>query len=385
MDASAPVDFDIVIPTRNRCPYPPDGDLAVRNPLVWTLETIAADAGAPVRSVIVVDDASTDHTAAVLRAMSVLRPWLRLSHIRLSSHHGSAAARNCGVRLASSEWLLFTDDDCLFGRHGIRRAAELVAHLRRRDPRLAALNLPYYLRRRTPARVVPVSAIGEFDPWRGRVSGNFDTLPDRPGGAAVGSERLACPIPVRNLGCTFAAGRRSFLAAGGFPQDFHWKNSYGEETELAARMTEAGGTLYYAPDPRCHVVHMKYGAEMPPGPEEDGASRFTILGKACTLAELSAWSNQPQAGSGNRVAPGYAVYSRILSYFCIMGSRSVWGACRWLWHSYRDVVHAPSGAAAAGLSRTERAAIWRSAAWRGFRRAFRLRLATLPLHHERRP
>jgi glycosyltransferase involved in cell wall biosynthesis len=374
MSASNSIAFDIVLPTRNRCPYALDSKEAIRNPLIWTLETIAANAGAALRRVIVVDDSSTDHTAAALEAMAALRPQLRLSHIRLARRCGSAAARNRGAQLATADWLLFTDDDCLFGRHSIDRAAELIVHLLRRDAQTAALNFPYYLRQAAPARRVPASEIGAFDPGRGRVSGNFDAVPENAHAdrTPVGEEQLAHPIPIRNLGCTFAVDKHVFAEAGGFPEEFYWENSYGEETELAARITEVGGNLYYAPDPRCSVIHMKYGAMIPLAADGHvSAAQYDILQTSCCLQEFSAWSNQPQADSGNRVDPSHLIYSRVLSYFHIIYRRSVWGSFLWLLRSYQEVVRTPSGAAAAGLSRRERLAIWRSAAWHGIRRCLR--------------
>ena len=55
--------------------------------------------------VILVDDGSTDRTAAVAEDWGV-----RL--IRLSQNAGLAAARNAGVRAASAAIVAFTDDDC---------------------------------------------------------------------------------------------------------------------------------------------------------------------------------------------------------------------------------------------------------------------------------
>lgn len=60
--------------------------------------------------VIVVDDASTDDTAAVLARSFASR--IRL--VRLPERRGAGAARNAGVRLASGELVAFLDDDDLW-------------------------------------------------------------------------------------------------------------------------------------------------------------------------------------------------------------------------------------------------------------------------------
>lgn len=57
--------------------------------------------------VVVVDDASTDDTAAVCRALK------DISYIRLDHNQGVAGARNAGVLSSSAEYLSFLDDDDL--------------------------------------------------------------------------------------------------------------------------------------------------------------------------------------------------------------------------------------------------------------------------------
>lgn len=56
--------------------------------------------------VLVVDDGSTDDTAAVVEARGV-------RVIRLADNQGPGAARNAGLRAANAEIVVFIDDDCL--------------------------------------------------------------------------------------------------------------------------------------------------------------------------------------------------------------------------------------------------------------------------------
>ena len=63
--------------------------------------------------VIVVDDASSDESAAVCHAFKGGLPGLQYLH--LERHSGLAVAANHGVAAASGDLLLFTDDDCLPG------------------------------------------------------------------------------------------------------------------------------------------------------------------------------------------------------------------------------------------------------------------------------
>jgi glycosyltransferase involved in cell wall biosynthesis len=57
--------------------------------------------------VVVVDDASTDDTAEVCRALK------DISYIRLADNQGVAGARNVGVLSSSAEYITFLDDDDL--------------------------------------------------------------------------------------------------------------------------------------------------------------------------------------------------------------------------------------------------------------------------------
>jgi peptidoglycan/xylan/chitin deacetylase (PgdA/CDA1 family) len=87
--------FSVVIPTHQR------RDVVVR--MVGALERQSSRNF----EVIVVDDGSTDGTAAALRELTTSFPLLVLEQ----AHDGQAAARNLGARHATGELLLFLDDD----------------------------------------------------------------------------------------------------------------------------------------------------------------------------------------------------------------------------------------------------------------------------------
>ena len=62
--------------------------------------------------VVVVDDASTDDTPAVLATLAADSP-LRITVVRQPVNGGPAAARNAGIAHARAEVIAFTDDDCV--------------------------------------------------------------------------------------------------------------------------------------------------------------------------------------------------------------------------------------------------------------------------------
>ena len=98
--------LSIIVATRNRA-----------HAIIKCLDAIAeALAHAPPveAEVLVIDNASTDNTSAVVKEWASSRPF----PVRplLESKKGSSAARNKGIREARGEVLVFIDDDCRMSR-----------------------------------------------------------------------------------------------------------------------------------------------------------------------------------------------------------------------------------------------------------------------------
>jgi glycosyltransferase involved in cell wall biosynthesis len=98
-------DVTVVVPTRNRATYLPRCIAAVLGQEGVTVE------------LIVVDDASTDETPAVLDALRDERVRV----VRLDEQRGVSRARNLGIGLASAPWVAFLDDDDLWAPQKLRR------------------------------------------------------------------------------------------------------------------------------------------------------------------------------------------------------------------------------------------------------------------------
>ncbi|GJL85998.1 MAG: glycosyl transferase [Micavibrio sp.] len=75
----------------------------------------------PEVEIVVVNNASTDHTA------SILEEWAKTCQfpikIVLEEKQGIAAARNCGIRAANGKLLVFIDDDCCMQEDHIENVA----------------------------------------------------------------------------------------------------------------------------------------------------------------------------------------------------------------------------------------------------------------------
>ncbi len=78
--------------------------------LTEALDSVATQ-NVPLQAVIVVDDASTDGTAKVFAAWSTSHQDLNPRLIHQAHNQGPAAARNAGIRAATSDWIAFLDGD----------------------------------------------------------------------------------------------------------------------------------------------------------------------------------------------------------------------------------------------------------------------------------
>jgi len=211
-----------------------------RERLLETLvRLVETDPGIPV---VVVDDGSTDGTAAAIaerfpavRVLAASPPGGRPA--------GAAAARNAGVRAATTPLVALGDDDAWWAPGALARAVERFD----RDPGLGLLAAHVLVG--TPPR------------------------PDEATTAmARGPASLAAPADHDVLGfvaCGVVARRAALLAVGGFPARY---GTGGEEAALAIELAAAGWGVRHAPDV---VVHHE-----PPGdrdPAAVGRRRATMV------------------------------------------------------------------------------------------------------------
>jgi glycosyltransferase involved in cell wall biosynthesis len=105
--------FSVVIPTHNRLQR-----------LQQVLRSFEQQTGAPEFEVIVIDDGSTDGTAAALAAQ---KPWHPFT-FRSQANAGPGRARNHGVSLASARFVVFIGDDTVPERDFLAEHARIHRH-----------------------------------------------------------------------------------------------------------------------------------------------------------------------------------------------------------------------------------------------------------------
>lgn len=202
----------VVIPTRNRRAYAAD--------VVASLQAQTC----PDLEVVIVDDGSTDDSVAAWCGASAGDPRFRV--MARATNGGPAAARNAGCAAVTSEWIAFTDDDCLpepgwlesLLRAAVKADAEVVQGATRPSPITPRRELPWWSRSQT----IPT--------WSGR----FQT-------------------------CNLLVRAEAWRTVGGFDERFP-PHGYGEDTDLGLRLVAAGCATAFAPDAVVHhrVIPMTY-------------------------------------------------------------------------------------------------------------------------------
>jgi GT2 family glycosyltransferase len=200
-------DISIVVPTRNRAPR------------LAALLASLRDQDGPQFGVIVVDNASTDRTLAVVGEADAADD-AHVRAIHLPQPMGPAVARNRGWRAARGELVVFTDDDVVAAPGWLPAIA--AAH--ERDPEAV-------IQGRTEPDPSEIHKLAAFSR----------------------SQRATGPGPWFQT-CNIAYPRELLERLGGFDETF-WEAA-GEDTDLGWRAIEAGTRVIYEPKAlNWHAVH----------------------------------------------------------------------------------------------------------------------------------
>jgi glycosyltransferase involved in cell wall biosynthesis len=282
------ISVSVVIPVKNAAAY-------IREAIDSTLSQ-----GADVGEVIVVDDGSTDATAAIVRAV-------RDSRLRLIENDsaGVSAARNLGARTASGRWLLFLDA----------------------DDRLRAGAVETLL---TAAKAAPraVLVYGDYDliDSDGRPIGRRELLKRRrkPSGNVLA--RLAAGNFIVNGGIMLVRAK-AFQAAGGFDETLRFCEDWHCWCRLAAI-----GDFQFVPalllDYRLHTANTMNAATRSPLDFFPAVAR--VFGDRLILGKLTpgSWQRLREAAEIHLItyaatqAVRFGRYRESFHYLRIVGQRS---------------------------------------------------------------
>jgi hypothetical protein len=192
--------------------------------LARCLDALAAQQGAPAFETIVVDNASTDGSAELVRDRY---PGVRL--IEIGSNRGFAGGNNAGARAAGGRWLAFLNNDTVAASDWLQRLhAAAIAH-----PDCALVT----------SRIVRMDAPGTLDSAGDgyiRAGGAFKRGQGMPLAAYARSEEVfgAC-------GAAFTIRRDLFEELGGFDETFFMVY---EDVDLSYRARLRGHRCWYAAD-----------------------------------------------------------------------------------------------------------------------------------------
>jgi len=233
-----------------------------RDDLGAALASIAGAAVTTTHDVVVVDNASTDSTTALVREQ-----WPQVRLIASPANLGFAGANNAGVRVTSSELLLFLNPDTILSEGAIDR---LVAVLDARSE--VSIVGPRIVDARGRAEL---SFGAMMTPWaelrqKFLVRGN-----DRgwsPVTAIVDRQTRRGQLVDWVSGACLLIRRADFDSVGGFDERYFM---YAEDVDLCAMVRRRGGKVLFAPD--VEVVHLRgRSAASAPGTASDAHRRSQL-------------------------------------------------------------------------------------------------------------
>lgn len=193
----------VVVATRNRCARLRDLLAALRAQTLPAREF----------EVVIVDDASTDETRAVL-AEEAARGRLDLEIVHSKRSAGPATARDLGWRASNAPLVAFTDDDCVPHRDWLAAALKAAA--------------------RNPEGIIQGRT--EPMPWEADRAGPF-------------SRTISVPAADPSFQtCNIIYPRAVLERVGGFDCAAFGRAPGGEDSDLAWRAIEAGATPVFAAD-----------------------------------------------------------------------------------------------------------------------------------------
>jgi len=335
------VDISAIIPTYNRCPFNRDSKNYKYNPLYVCIKALLLQK-APIKEIVIVDDASTDNTEGVVKDLKKEAYSTRgvdIIFIKNKERKGSSISRNIGAKQAKGKYLFFLDDDCIPTPYLSYISVLVMKKLEGIDKHFAALVLPAYNRSTYPVVAVSIEELSSTF-LKNHLGANLKAFPieylklkDK---FLNKSLKILKPVQVYQTWGHFVIDRKKYLDVGGFPDFATWPNKAGEEQEFACRLIENSYSLYYLPGTKAASYHGLYGAKT--GESLKGDDWLAeITNEKLSLTKFSKICDEG-IRSGNRVNVEEFCYSRIIAIFCIVYKRNIKEAINWTKKSYQEFV-----------------------------------------------
>lgn len=332
------ISVSAIIPTFNRTPHNPDKDEVNLNPLYWCLTSLL-NQKPKLNEIIVINDNSNDFTNKLILKFKKLQKDkdIKIILIRNKKNLGSSISRNIGVKKASSDFIFFMDDDGIAKKYSVFGAYYTFVKLSEEQIKVGAIHLPYYTRINYPFKITRIDNIGKMNLEKGIWTGNYDCFPKNylKGNGNYffnGDYKILRPIQIQNLSGWFLTSKKRFMITKGFPDFFSWKNSYGEETELACRFMENGYSLFFSPDPKFGLYHGRFGesSKIFVNKKDFKKHKDDFLIENLKLEKINKECSNHRENTGNRVNTEDWYHSKIISFFTIFYKRNVNGALNWV-------------------------------------------------------
>jgi len=336
-DLQEKLNVSAVIPTYNRCPYNPKKPEGKFNPLYWCLESLI-NQRPKLNEIIVINDNSNDYTRQLIKEMKKKAKEKDIKFISLinKEKRGSSISRNNGVKRATSDLIFFMDDDCIAKKYSVFGLFFIFKELSEEEIKVGAIHSPYYTRLICPSSIVKIDKIGRLNLEKGEYTWNINRFPKKYlnnlDKFLDKKYKILKPIQIQNLSGCFLTPKKRFLAVKGFPRFFTWKNSHGEETELACKFMANGYSLFFCPDPKFGLYHGKFGesSKIPINKRYFNKYKKNKMINELSLAEINEECSKPRLNTGNRVSVEEWYYSKIISLFVIFYPRNMGGALNWV-------------------------------------------------------
>lgn len=337
--ANVALDVSVVFVTYNRCPYDPKSEKGSLNPLVLSIRSVLKQK-IKVKEIVIVNDCSNDYTEEVVKWFKHKTSEHEIIYIKNKRRLGSSKSRNVGVKKASSNYIMFSDDDCILTPYACFGAVYSFEKMKKRGYDVGGVVMPVYDRTTLPNKIIGKNFISTMDFGLAEYHTNWGAFPvnyislDKK--YFIDKEMMILkPIRVNSsCGCALF-DKYAFQEVGGFPDHFSWPDHAGEDLELAARLIENGYSLFFCPDPKFHFFHTKFGDETHIDfTGNDWLDKKTDL----SFKDIVKDAEIKRRNTGNRVDLDDRYIGRITSFFVICFRRNKFGAKRWIRNTYKIFV-----------------------------------------------